>query len=139
MEQKEVPQKFLLFYNTKIFSFSVLYEFLFVSPATITGSYSAKKKKMSTTVSLLCIYLRVSRDVFGLEGPFERHNIPECIKIIETLQNVSQLASDDNRNFNRSVCYVLIWISLLHDVVNRVRNRTEQFRCVFGSTDGNGV
>jgi len=27
----------------------------------------------------------------------------------------------------------LIWISLLHNVLKRVRNRTAQFRCVFGS------
>jgi hypothetical protein len=30
----------------------------------------------------------------------------------------------------------LIWISLLHNVAKRVRNRTSRFRCVFGGTDG---
>jgi hypothetical protein len=30
----------------------------------------------------------------------------------------------------------LIWISHLHNVVKRVRNRSARFRCVFGSTDG---
>jgi hypothetical protein len=29
----------------------------------------------------------------------------------------------------------MIWISLLHIVVKRVRNRTARFRCVFGSRD----
>jgi hypothetical protein len=32
-----------------------------------------------------------------------------------------------------------MWISLLHNVVKRVRNRTARFRCVFGSKDGYGV
>jgi hypothetical protein len=30
----------------------------------------------------------------------------------------------------------LIWTSLFHNVVKRVRNRTARFRCVFGSRDG---
>jgi hypothetical protein len=33
----------------------------------------------------------------------------------------------------------LIWISLLHNVVKRFRNRTARFRCVFGSTGGYGA
>jgi hypothetical protein len=33
----------------------------------------------------------------------------------------------------------LIWISLLHNVAKRVRNRTARFRFVFGSRDGYGV
>jgi hypothetical protein len=33
----------------------------------------------------------------------------------------------------------LVWVSLLHNVVKRVRNRTALFRCVFGSTGGCGV
>jgi hypothetical protein len=33
----------------------------------------------------------------------------------------------------------LMWISLLHNVVKRVRNRTERFSCLFGSTDGYGI
>jgi hypothetical protein len=32
--------------------------------------------------------------------------------------------------------FILIWISLLHNVVKRVRNRTSRFRCVFSTTDG---
>jgi hypothetical protein len=32
----------------------------------------------------------------------------------------------------------LMWISLVHNVVKRVHNRTARFRCVFGSTDGYG-
>jgi hypothetical protein len=30
----------------------------------------------------------------------------------------------------------LIWISLLHNVVSQLINRTERFRCVFGSKNG---
>jgi hypothetical protein len=29
----------------------------------------------------------------------------------------------------------LIWLSLLHNVVKRVRNKTARFRCVFVSTE----
>jgi hypothetical protein len=41
----------------------------------------------------------------------------------------------------QGVCvhFQIIWISLLHNVVKRVRNRTARFRCVFGSTDCCGV
>jgi hypothetical protein len=35
-----------------------------------------------------------------------------------------------------ALIFRLLWISLLHDVVKRVRNRTERFRCVFGIADG---
>jgi len=35
--------------------------------------------------------------------------------------------------------FTLICISLPHNVVNRVRNRTARLRCVFGSTGGYGV
>jgi phosphatidylglycerophosphate synthase len=32
-----------------------------------------------------------------------------------------------------------VWIPLLHNVVERGRNRTARFRCVFGSTDGHRI
>jgi hypothetical protein len=32
-----------------------------------------------------------------------------------------------------------LWISLLHNVVKHVRNRTARFRCVFGRTLSYGV
>jgi hypothetical protein len=37
-----------------------------------------------------------------------------------------------------SVNFLLIWILFLHNVVERVRNRTARFRCVFGSINGYG-
>jgi hypothetical protein len=41
------------------------------------------------------------------------------------------------RRFRASAStFRLIWISLLHIVVKRVRNSTLRFRCVFGSTEG---
>jgi hypothetical protein len=35
--------------------------------------------------------------------------------------------------------FKLIWISLLHNVVKRVRNRSATLRCVFDHTDVSGV
>jgi hypothetical protein len=41
------------------------------------------------------------------------------------------------RRFRASASiFRLIWISLLHNVVKRLRNRIARFRCVFSSTDG---
>jgi len=37
------------------------------------------------------------------------------------------------------IAFWLVWISLLHSVVKGVLNRTAQFRCFFGSTDGYGI
>jgi hypothetical protein len=34
--------------------------------------------------------------------------------------------------------FKFMWISLLDNVMKRVRNRTARFRCVFGNTDGYG-
>jgi hypothetical protein len=36
------------------------------------------------------------------------------------------------------VDFMFIWISLLHDVLKRIRNSTARCRCVFGSIDGYG-
>jgi hypothetical protein len=44
------------------------------------------------------------------------------------------------RRFKASASiFRFIWISLLHNVLKRVRNRTARLRCVFGSIDGYGV
>jgi len=44
------------------------------------------------------------------------------------------------RRFRASVSiFIFIWISLLHNVVKRVRKRTARFCSVFGRTDGYGV
>jgi hypothetical protein len=51
-------------------------------------------------------------------------------------------ADDDNfclSFYNSLRVDVALWISLLHSVVKRVRNRTARFHCVFSSTDGYGI
>jgi hypothetical protein len=41
------------------------------------------------------------------------------------------------RRFRASASiFRLIWITLLYNVLIRVRNRTGSFRCVFGTADG---
>jgi hypothetical protein len=35
--------------------------------------------------------------------------------------------------------FTFIWISLLHNVLKRVRNTNARFPCVYGTTDGYGV
>jgi hypothetical protein len=80
--------------------------------------------------SSLCIYCR--------RMPTNQHTAFTLLDIYDILygghKSNAGVGSGRRRRF-----FSLTWISLLHNVVKRVRNRTERFRCVFGGIDSNEV
>jgi hypothetical protein len=70
-----------------------------------------------------------------------------CLTRMRSIQNTATIALDrydilydgEKKTPAAASIFQSIWISLLHNFVKRVRNRTARFRCVFGSTDGYGV
>jgi hypothetical protein len=61
------------------------------------------------------------------------------LSLIDTIYCSSETKARPASVQGVGVDFRLKWISLFHNVVKRLPNRTARFRCVFGSTDGYGV
>jgi hypothetical protein len=80
----------------------------------------------------------VSISFFTLHTPFDACAVTSMLPLLSLIDIT--YCTPDTKATPASVkasasIFRLMWISLFHNVVKRVRKRTARFRCVFGSTD----
>jgi hypothetical protein len=66
------------------------------------------------------------------------YNVDACAltSILHSLSLIDMTYFTEDTKATPASIFRFIWISFLHNVVKRVRNRTACFRCVFGNKDG---